>query len=171
MTTISAIIDFFVSSLPTDGPTEVKLSPKPSVSVEIKQADLPNEPDDHGLPIPLANYVEGVTDLAGIRCPDHEAVEIGIDKQGRINLLAREIRLRDLRIVEAWAKAHRELISLACPDHEFDPAGKTISHVFTDTPTKVTDMYATDIRLYVLTPVAVQDKVGWYAAPLNKPRR
>ncbi len=152
-------------------PATIKVPPKPTIEVEPKQPERALEPDENGAPIPLAQYVESVTPLEKVRCPGHELVELGVDQSGRIHVLARETQLRELRIVETWAKAHRELIAMACPDCEFDPAGKVVSHVFTDTPATVADLHASDLHLHVLTPVMVQGRQGWYAAPLNTPKR
>lgn len=152
-------------------PATVKVLPKPTIEVEPKQPERALEPDEAGAPIALAQYVESVTPLEQVRCPGHELVELGVDESGRIHVLAREPQLRELRIVETWAKAHRELIALACPDRKFDPAGKVVSHVFTDTPASVADLHASDLHLHVLTPVMVAGKQGWYAAPLNAPKR
>ena len=60
------------------------------------------------------------------RCPGHERVELGVDRDGRLHLAARDGDLRELRIVEAWARAHRELLSMACPDHGINPAAVTV---------------------------------------------
>ena len=152
-------------------PARIKVPPKPTTVVEPKQPSRALEPDQKGAPVPLAKYVDALTELPAVRCPGHELVELGVDKSGRIHVLAREAQLRDLRIVETWAKAHRELIAMACPDHHFDPAGKVVSHVFTDTPATVADLHASDLNLHVLTPVMVQGRQGWYAAPLNAPKR
>lgn len=152
-------------------PARIKVPPKPTIDVEPKQPDRALEPDEKGAPVPLAKYVDALTELSAVRCPGHELVELGVDKSGRIHVLAREAQLRDLRIVETWAKAHRELIAMACPDQQFDPAGKIVSHVFTDTPATVADLHASDLHLHVLTPVMVEGRQGWYAAPLNTPKR
>ena len=152
-------------------PATIKVPPKPTIEVEPKQPERALEPDEDGAPIPLAHYVDALTPLKQVRCPGHELVELGVDKSGRIHVLAREAQLREVRIVETWAKAHRELIAMACPDCEFDPAGKVVSHVFTDEPATVADLHASDLHLHVLTPVMVEGKQGWYAAPLNAPKR
>ncbi len=152
-------------------PARIKVAPKPTIDVEPKPPSRALEPDEKGAPVPLAKYVDALTELPAVRCPGHELVELGVDKSGRIHVLAREAQLRELRIVETWAKAHRELIAMACPDHHFDPAGKIVSHVFTDTPATVSDLHASDLNLHVLTPVMVEGRQGWYAAPLNAPKR
>jgi len=144
----------------------VKLVPKPSVELETKIPAGSIEPDDRGAPVPLSHYVEGLTPLA-VRCPGHERVELALDSAGRLNILGREDAMRQMRIVETWAKAHREIISMACPDQWIDPGGATVTHVFTERPASVADLHGSDLRLHVLTPVTVDGRKGWYAGPLN----
>ena len=148
----------------------IKLIPTPDLSWEPKTPGKATEPDRDGLPIALAEHIAGLTILP-VRCPSHERIEIALDRQGMMHLLGREDSLREMRFVETWAKAHRELISMACREHNIDPAGKSICHVFTDAPVSLADLHATHHRLHVLAPVDVDGKRGWYAAPLNKPQR
>ena len=75
--------------------------------------------------------------------------------------------MRELHVVEAWARAHHELIAKACPEHWFDPKVPTVLHVFTDQPSTVTDLYGSELRLHVLTPVPGEGPPRWYYAPLN----
>lgn len=150
------------SRAPTPG---MKLPPKPSIELEPKTVKA-REPDDGGAPVALAGYVQDVTPL-DVRCPGNERVEIGVDVAGRLHVIARERDMRHLQVVEAWARAHRELISRASPDQWIDPTGKTVCHVFTDQPATVADLHGCDLRLHVLAPVTIDGKQGWYAAPLN----
>jgi hypothetical protein len=147
--------------------TPIKLAPKPSTHVEAKHPAKPVEPDDHGQPVPLSNYIANLTPLP-IRCPNHERIEIAVDRDGGLHLLGRESALRDLQIVEAWTKSHRELIAMACPQHPIDHMHKTITHVFTPEPSTLADLHGSGLRLHVLAPVNVNGQTAWYAAALNK---
>ena len=150
-----------------DTPTPpVKLPPKPAVEIEPKTPAGSGEPDARGAPVALAAYVEDLTPL-DVRCPGHERLEIGVDVAGRLHVIAREVHMRHLQVVESWAAAHRELIEKACPGHWIDPAGKTICHVFTAEPVTLADLHGSALRLHVLAPVTVDGKRGWYGAPLN----
>jgi hypothetical protein len=144
----------------------IKLAPKPSVEVEPKEPAPAVEPEEEGAPVPLAAYIDGVTPL-DVRCPGHERLELAIDPAGRLHVVAREEQMRQLHVVEAWARAHRELIGRACPGHWIDPAAGTVCHVFTDRPATVADLHGSELRLHVLAPVDVEGRRGWYAAPLN----
>ena len=82
-------------------------------------------------------------------------------------MIAPHDRMRELHVVDAWARAHLELIGRACPDHIVDPAARTVCHVITREPVAVADLHGSDLRLHVLAPVVVDGKQGWYAAPLT----
>jgi hypothetical protein len=145
----------------------IKLAPKPSAHVEAKHPAKPIEPDDHGQPVPLASFVADLTALP-IRCPNHERIEIAVDREGRMHLLGRETAMRDLHVVDAWTKSHRELIAMACPQHCINHAHKTVLHVFTPEPASLADLHGSGLRLHVLAPVSVSGQTAWYAAALNK---
>ncbi len=155
-------VDFPPSGAPT-----MKLPPKPSVELEPKEPAAAREPHDEGAPVRLAEFVEDVVPL-DVRCPGHERLEIAADGAGRLHVIAREADMRDLHVVEAWARSHRELIGKACPGHWLDPAARTVCHVFTERPASLADLHGSDLRLHVLAPVTVEGRRGWYAAPLNK---
>ncbi len=140
----------------------------PAFELEPKQPQRPREASGRtGAPVPLGEYVDGVSALPKVRCPGHEAVELGVDHAGRIHVMARETQLRSLYSVEGWARAHRELIAMASGDHYFDLTGDTVRHLFTEKPANVADLYTSDLRLHVLSPVMVDGRQGWYYAPLN----
>jgi hypothetical protein len=150
------------------GKRTIKLAPRAAAEVEPKDPVPPAEPDDEGRPMPLAAHVEGLEPIVP-RCPGHERIELAVDEQGRIHLLGREQTLREMAVVTAWARTHRELLAMACPDHHFDPAGEIVGHLFTDEPVRLADLQGSDLRLHVLAPVEVEGRRGWYAAPLNAP--
>ena len=155
-------------STPASGQkSAIKLSPKPFMEVEPKESCDPREPaGEGGRPIALAEHVDGLIPILP-RCPNHEQVELALDGGGRIHLLTKEESLRELLIVEPWAKAHRELLALACPEHRIEPRARIVRHVFTAEPATVADLHQTDLRLHVLAPVKVKGETAWYSAPLN----
>ena len=134
--------------------------------MEPKKPAVALEPDEQGIPVPLAAHIDGVTPLE-VRCPGHERLELGVDPAGRLHVIARHEQMRELHVVEAWASAHRELIGKACPQQWIDPAARTVCHVFTAEPAAVADLHGSALRLHVLAPVFVDGRQGWYAAPLN----
>lgn len=144
----------------------IKLPPKPAIDVEPKEPARPREPDEHGAPMSLAEFVDGISPI-DVRCPGHERLELAVDESGRLHVLAHDDQLRELHVVESWAKAHGELIARACADHVIDPVARAVRHVVTDRPASVADLHGSDLRLHVLAQVIVDGKCGWYAAPLN----
>ncbi len=123
-------------------------------------------PEDGADPVLPSSSSESALVPIPPRCPGHERVELALDRRGSLHLLGYEDTLREMPVVETWARAHRELLAMACPGHAIDPAGKIVRHLFTDVPMKVADLYGSDFRLHVLAPVRVGDAQGWYAARL-----
>ena len=114
----------------------------------------------------FASYVEG---LIGIkpRCPEHEEVELAIDTDGKLHVLADAEDFRDATIVSGWAMRHRELITMACGAMEIDTSHTPQQHVFTDNALLVADLHGTDLALHLLTEVEVDGHTGWFCTPLN----
>jgi len=145
----------------------MKVRPKPVLEVEPKQSLDAREPAaDGGRPMALAEHVDGLIPILP-RCPGHERVELALDAAGRMHLLTQEDFLRELFVVEPWARAHRELIGMACSGRTIDPRGRIVKHIFTARPIDVSDLHQSDLRLHVLAPVKVKGETGWYSAPLN----
>lgn len=148
------------------GAQPARVIPRPLMELEPKRNDSNLEPDQNGRPVPLSKYVDDLTPIAP-RCPGRERIELAVGRFGRIHLLGREDCLREMHFVQTWAKAHCELISMACPNVTIDPAAKPVCHVFTDKPVKLNDLHGSDVKLHVLAPVDVNGQTGWFAAPLN----
>jgi hypothetical protein len=147
----------------------IPLGTRATMQVEPKRPAAALEPDDNGEPIPLARHA-GLTPMA-VRCPGHERVELGHDAHGRVHLLGREDELREMMVVETWARAHRELLAMACPAARIDASCHVACHVFTEEPVRVADLHGSRVHLHVLAPVEVDGRRAWYAAPLNRPAR
>ncbi len=144
-----------------------RIAPDPTYEVEPKQsATGATEPGESGRPSPLSRFIEGLKPLP-VRCPGHERLELAVDQAGTLHLIALEPHLRELPVVRSWARAHRELIGMACRGQLIDPAAEAVCHVVSDRPASLADLHGSDLRLHVLAPVTVEGKQGWYAAPLN----
>ena len=113
-----------------------------------------------------ASYVDG---LIGIkpRCPEHEEVELAIDTDGKLHVLADAEDFRDATIVSGWVMRHRELITMACGAMEIDTSHSPQQHVFTDNALSVADLHGTGLALHLLTEVDVDGNTGWFCTPLN----
>lgn len=163
--------DFFREAPPAPAPAPerpavARVPPKPAVELEAKHPVSAREPDQAGAPLSLCRFVDGLTCLP-VRCPTQERLELGLDAGGRLHVMAREPDMRGLHRVRAWARAHRELIAMACRDRWIDPAAEPVCHVFTDRPAALADLHESGLRLHVLAPVLVEGRQGWYYAPLN----
>ena len=145
----------------------LKMPPKPAHQLEAKRSAASAEPDEHGQPVALASYINGLTVIDRIRCPGHERVELALDGLGGVHLLAREVSMRELWAVESWFHSHQELIQMAAPQRAIAVDRKVQMHLFTDRPASVADLHHSDLQLYVLAPVHIGDRVAWYFAPLK----
>jgi hypothetical protein len=116
----------------------------------------------------LSSFIKGLSPLP-VRPPGHERVELAVDSAGTLHLLARETELRAMPVVASWAKAHAEILALACREQVINPAREAVCHVFTGEPAALADLHNSGLHLHILAPVSIDGKTGWYCAPLNKP--
>jgi len=160
-----------VSGLPLDGISatrSMKIRVLAETEIEGKSPADSGPCDEAGRPRALASHVTGLTPVLA-RCPGSEHVEIALDAQGKIHILAKDHAARALLVVSHWARAHRDLLAMACAPHAVDPAGRVVMHLFTDHPLKVQDLLMSGVHLHLLAPVDVGASRGWYSAPLNDP--
>lgn len=159
--------------------TEVSEESQPSMpvtprhAVEIEEpvtdspmndaADTPRQEMSHPS---LASHVDGLIGLKA-RCPGHEEVELALDTQGRVHVLADAEDFRDATIVSSWVTQHRDLIAMACGGIEIDASATPKQHVFTANAIMVADLHGTDIALHLLTEVEVEGHRGLFSTPLN----
>lgn len=135
------------------------------VEQQVKEAVTIETPLQEG-PSGFASYVEGLLSITP-RCPEHEHVELAVDTDGRMHILANAEDLRDAAIVSAWSIKHRSLISMACGGLELDVSASPIQHLFTDNAVTVADLQGSGLRLHLLTEVEVEGHVGSFSTPLN----
>ena len=135
------------------------------VEQQVKEAVTIETPLQEG-PSGFASYVEGLLSITP-RCPEHEHVELAVDTDGRMHILANAEDLRDAAIVSAWSIKHRSLISMACGGLELDVSVSPIQHLFTDNAVTVADLQGSGLRLHLLTEVEVEGHVGSFSTPLN----
>lgn len=125
----------------------------------------------------LAQYVRGV-ELIEARCPSHESVELAVDGNGVLHLLARtdgdpEQALRDAYDTRAWAVEHARLLRLTCPRLDPGTDREPTVHLFTDRPKPLGELAfrgkagSRPIRLHLLLPVVVGDTTTWTHVELN----
>lgn len=156
---------------PIEGTTPrrvIRMAPRAEAEIEPKAPVADSEPNEAGRPIALSAHVAGLRSLRP-RCPGRERVELALDGEGRLHLLARVDELRAVRFVETWARAHRELIEMASPGERFGPPRDATVHLFTDAPRAVRDLVGAGLHLHLLAPVDAGGTRAWYHAELDRP--
>lgn len=154
---------------PVDEPGErrssetLRLAPKPSASRRTQASTSPAAATANP---GLTQHIVGLQPL-GVRCPQHEMIELAVDDAGTLQIVSRDSDLRSLFSVKAWANAHRNLLAKACSEFALDLTTEPVCHVITETPASVADLHGSDLRLHVVAPVQVNGQTAWYAAPLN----
>ncbi len=114
----------------------------------------------------LSSHVPGLVAMA-VRCPDHEEVELALDGDGGLHVLANADDLRAASIVFAWIERHRELIAMACGAVQLAAEREPMRHLFTSDAASVADLQGSGIRLHLLTEVEVDGHRGPFCTPLN----
>jgi hypothetical protein len=113
-----------------------------------------------------ASYIEGLLAIAP-RCPEHDHIELAIDMNGCLHVLADANDLRDVAIVSAWIVRHSSLLVLACGGLKLATDSTPIQHIFTDDAVAVADLHGTDVRMHLLAEVQVDGATGVFCTPLN----
>jgi hypothetical protein len=114
----------------------------------------------------FATHVEGLLAIAP-RCPEHDHVELAVDTNGCLHVLADAQDLRDASIVSAWAMRHQELLGMACGGLQIDKQATPIVHLFTNDAVSVADLYGSGVRMHLLADVDIDGHVGVFCTPLN----
>jgi len=99
----------------------------------------------------------GAPDLAGLvglsalraRCPRDEAVELAVDDQGRLHLVAADgpSAVERLLDVAGWARAHAALLSAA--ESAVRDAGAPTMHLLTGDPARASGLLDSGVRLHL----------------------
>ena len=113
-----------------------------------------------------ASYIDGLLAIAP-RCPEHDHIELAIDMNGCLHVLADANDLRDVAIVSAWIVRHSSLLVLACGGLQLATDSTPIQHIFTDDAVAVADLHGTDVRMHLLAEVQVDGATGVFCTPLN----
>jgi hypothetical protein len=104
------------------------------------------------------------------RCPYAPGVELAVDDDGALHLLAEMGRpgceaLKQLLTASAWAVAHAMLLRAAAPG--LTASRRPVLHLFTCDAREVQHLWDCDVRLHLLAPVMVGGQCGWYCGRLN----
>lgn len=131
-------------------------------NVAAGDAHAPAERAPTARPMAIAHELRDLAALP-VRCPHHADVELAVDRAGLLHLVVLDQHLASLRPVEAWARAHMDLLRAACPDvaaHEHAP----IADVVTFDAPSIVPLHGTGLRLHLL----VETPSGTLHVSLNR---
>lgn len=167
-------------------------SPPPEQSPP-EQSPAPQQPAQQTpQPVPapqVAAVTDDEPDLAALvkdahiaplraRSPHDEQVQLGIDDEGRLQLLLRHTgepdRIKDslsrLAYVGHWAGLHAQLLQLTAPDSNLNPALSPAMHLFTEHGKAAAAMVVyvdPDTHLHLLQRIVVGDQSTWFCTALK----
>jgi len=122
---------------------------------------------------PLASFLPGLLQIPA-RCPRHPEVELAVDEEGVVHLLAAhrgsaELVMVSLMQTGLWLDEHFELIQLTQRQLQLAPGRDPVLHVFTGEPKKVvrgaTEM-GERIHVHLLSEIAVGAQSTWHCVEL-----
>ncbi len=114
----------------------------------------------------FASHVDGLLAITP-RCPEHDHIELAVDTNGCLHILADAQDFRDASIVSAWALRHHELLAMACGGLQIKTTKTPVQHLFTNDAVSVADLHGTGVRMHLLTDVEVDGHMGVFCTPLN----
>lgn len=172
-------------------------SPHPQAPAPGSQTPGSQAPGQAASPIqPQASSIEDAPNLTSLltaedhalagsirldaRCPKHEDVELVLDQDGRLHLLAKHEEgtdpgilrdaMLDLMAARTWVNEHKGLIALTQRQLKFDPNTEPQLHLFTpraDWATGLITRLGNALRLHLLAKVNVGDQATWFTTALN----
>ena len=153
---------FEESQEPTTVQEQVKM-------VEPEEITAVSQSSPDPVPATASIYTVNVEGLLSItpRCPMAEHVELAVDGEGRMHVLANAEDFRDCAIVAAWFGRHHKLIVMACGGMGIDTEKPPVQHLFTDDAVSVADLHGSGVRLHLIAEVEVEGKIGTFSTPLN----
>ncbi len=123
----------------------------------------------------LCALLDGVRPIE-TRCPKAQGVEMGMDDDGRLHLVACDAdchtALERLYTAQSWAREHLGLLLRAEPGLRFpspDPRDDSdaVMHLISHEPAAMRGIYDTPVRMYALARVRLGSVIAQVATPLN----
>lgn len=118
----------------------------------------------------LARHLANLETIASA-CPYAPDVELALDPDGRLHLIARTagdpgLSLSALTTAKSWAEAHAPLMAMAHPALR---SAVAVCHLLTDAPKSVRRLGDSDLKLHLLTapPGTAEREDGWVCVELN----
>ncbi|MHA7813867.1 MAG: hypothetical protein ACX94C_10790 [Phycisphaerales bacterium] len=168
-------------------PAVVESRPLDASSIRPKPVPSPPAPVPASKPAPAADQrdpdirdglcamIDGIRPIE-TRCPKTPGVEMGMDEQGRLHLIACDAdcraALERLYTAQNWAREHLGLLLRAEPGLNFpsaDPREETdaVMHLISHEPAALRGIYDTPVRMYALARVRLGGVIAQVATPLN----
>ena len=148
---------------------QIEASTQPTPEVELQETAAEPVIDESVMEeerTTFASHVEGLLAIAP-RCPEHDHIELAVDTNGSLHILADALDLRDASIVSGWAVRHQELLGMACGGLQLDKQSTPVVHLFTNDAVSVADLYGSGIRMHLLADVDIDGHTGVFCTPLN----
>ena len=123
----------------------------------------------------LCAMIEGLRPIE-TRCPKAPGVEMGMDDEGRLQLLVCDSdcdgALERLYVAQSWARDHLGLLlraepGLRIPSSDVRAESDAVLHLITQEPAALRAMYDTPVRMYALARVRVGGVIAQVATALN----
>ncbi len=123
----------------------------------------------------LCALLDGIRPIE-TRCPKAQGVEMGMDEDGRLQLIACDAdchaALERLYTAQSWAREHFGLLLRAEPGLQFPSAdprddSDAVMHLISHEPAALRGIYDTPVRMYALARVRVGGVIAQVATPLN----
>ena len=152
----------FTSAQDQPSPEQINVSPHVEDALQAET----NAQDEQIAESSLTPHIDGLLSITP-RCPEHEQVELAVDGDGCLHLLANAEDFRELTIVSGWSIRHSSILSMACGGLQLNQSTAPVQHLFTDDAVSVVDLHGSGVRLHLLTDVEVDGKIGVFSTPLN----
>jgi len=105
-----------------------------------------------------------------VECPYDDSIELAVDADQRLHLLARHspVACRAMAVVGAWARDHAPMLAALLPNEAFDATRPVAKHLFVERPAEARRLLDTDYQVHLLAPVTVEGRTGWCCVALNE---
>ncbi len=154
-----------------------EIVPKPILEQQFAEPVKParEQTSDPDIRDGLCAMLEGIRPIE-TRCPKAQGVEMGMDADGRLQLIACDAdchaALERLYTAQSWAREHFGLLLRAEPGLMFPSAdpredSDAVMHLISHEPAALRGIYDTPVRMYALARVRVGGVIAQVATPLN----
>jgi outer membrane biosynthesis protein TonB len=147
-------------------------APKPAPAPIRPQPVARTTPTTAAAATTLASHIAELKPVT-LRCPYAGDIEIAVDEDGTLHLLARsaseatdDSALAALLVASSWTEAHIGILAAAA-GASIDEHKRPTLHLFTDRPKRSRRLLETNLRVHLLAPVQIGSESGWFCTELN----